>query len=308
MANSEISEASDLPTYGELLHPVLRAVATLGGSATSGEITAQVVEDQGFTEEQMSVFYDGNPKSILGDRLAWARSYNKLGGALESPKRSLYLLTAFGKEILALPEDEARQRLREMDRKVRSERSKKKRREATTVPFDAETGGVEDVDDEVIEELADDWKTVLLRRLHQLTPEGFEEFVLYLLRSYGLELTRVGGSGDEGLDGIGLAPISDVLSSRVAVQAKRHDPFGSSRIGREVVALFQRDAAAAGAERAVLVTLGTFSGPARKAAIIARPTVDLIDGNRVCELVEAQGVGIRSIIQVKESWFDRFDS
>ena len=304
MANSE---ASDFPTYSELLHPVLRAVATLGGSAKGGEITAQVVEDEGFTEEQMSVVYDGNPKSILGDRIAWARSYNKLGGALESPKRSLYLLTAFGKEILALPEGEARERLREMDRRVRSERSKKATQKTKTEPVVDETEPEDDVDDEVGEEFTDDWKAVLLRRLHRLSPEGFEEFVLYLLRSYGLELTRVGGSGDEGIDGIGLAPISDVLSSRVAVQAKRYDPFGSAPLGREVVALFQRDAAAAGAERAVLVTLGRFSAPARKAAIVARPTVDLIDGGRVCELVEAQGIGIRSIIQVKESWFDRFD-
>jgi restriction system protein len=300
------SEASDFPTYSELLHPVLRAVATLGGSAKSGEITAQVVEDQGFTEEQMSVVYDGNPKSILGDRIAWARSYNKLGGALESPKRSLYLLTAFGKEILALPDDEARERLREMDRRVRSERPKKNSPTATAEP--AEAAPSEDVDNDVPGELIDDWKTVLLRRLHRLSPEGFEEFVLYLLRSYGLELTRVGGSGDEGIDGIGLAPISDVLSSRVAVQAKRYDPFESSPLGREVVALFQRDAAAAGAERAVLVTLGRFSAPARKAATVARPTVDLIDGTRVCELVEAQEIGVRSIIQVKESWFDRFDN
>jgi restriction system protein len=301
-------EASDFPTYSDLLYPVLRAVATLGGSAKSGEITAQVVEDQGFTEEQMSVVYDANPKSILGDRIAWARSYNKLGGALESPKRSLYLLTAFGKEILALPEGEARERLREMDRKVRSERSKKATPKAKSELVVDEIDPGDDVDDEVAEEFIDDWKTVLLRRLHQLTPEGFEEFVLYLLRSYGLELNRVGGSGDEGIDGIGLAPISDVLSSRVAVQAKRYDPFGSSPLGREVVALFQRDAAAAGAERAVLVTLGRFSAPARKAATVARPTVDLIDGTRVCELVEAQGIGVRSIIQVKESWFDRFDN
>jgi restriction system protein len=300
-------EASNFPTYSELLLPVLRAVATLGGSAKSGEITAQVVEDEAFTEEQMSVVYEGNPKSILGDRIAWARSYNKLGGALESPKRSLYLLTAFGKEVLALPEDQAGDRLREMDRRVRSERSKKSSARATPEPAAGETEPGDDVDDEVTEEFIDDWKTVLLRRLHQLSPQGFEEFVLYLLRSYGLELTRVGGSGDEGIDGIGLAPISDVLSSRVAVQAKRYDPFGSSPIGREVVALFQRDAAAAGAERAVLVTLGRFSAPARKAAIIARPTVDLIDGGRLCELVEAQAIGIRSVIHVKESWFDRFD-
>jgi restriction system protein len=69
----------------------------------------------------------------------------------------------------------------------------------------------------------------------------------------------------------------------VAVQAKRYDP--TATIGREVVARFQRDAAAAGAERAVLVTIGRLSEPARLAATTATPTVDLIDGEKLCELV-----------------------
>jgi restriction system protein len=142
--------------------------------------------------------------------------------------------------------------------------------------------------------------------LHRLTAEGFEEFVMYLLRAYGLELTRVGGSGDKGIDGIGIAPISPVLSSRVAVQAKRYDP--TSTVGREVVALFQRDAAAAGAERAVLVTLGRFSEPARNAAITTTPTVDLIDGEKLCELVREKMIGLRIVPQVQEAWFDRFDT
>ncbi len=77
------------------------------------------------------------------------------------------------------------------------------------------------------------WQDVLLTRLHRLSPDAFEEFVLYLLRLHGLQLTRVGGSGDEGVDGIGTAPISPVLSSRVAVQVKRYDPQGKP-IGREV--------------------------------------------------------------------------
>jgi restriction system protein len=157
MANPE---ASDFPTYSDLLHPVLRAVATLGGSAKSREITAQAVEDQGFTEVQMPVVYDGNPKSVLSDRIAWARSYNKLGGTLESPKRSLYLLTPFEKEILALPEGDARERLREMDRKVRSERPKKTTPKTQTEPVVDETDPGDDVDDEVVEEFPDDWKTV----------------------------------------------------------------------------------------------------------------------------------------------------
>jgi restriction system protein len=97
---------------------------------------------------------------------------------------------------------------------------------------------------------------------------------MYVLRFFGLELTRVGGTGDQGIDGIGIAPISLVLSSRVAVQAKRYDPTSRS-IGREVVALFQHDAAAASAERAVFVNLGRFSEGARQAAITNTPTVDL---------------------------------
>ena len=35
------------------------------------------------------------------------------------------------------------------------------------------------------------------------SPAEFEEFTLYLLRTFGFELTRVGGSGDEGIDRTG---------------------------------------------------------------------------------------------------------
>ena len=78
-------------------------------------------------------------------------------------------------------------------------------------------------------------------------------------------------------------------------------------IGREVVALFQRDAQTKGAERAILVTLGKFSEPARRAANATAPTVDLIDGSKLADLVLEQGVGIRVAPRVNEAWFDRFD-
>ena len=35
--------------------------------------------------------------------------------------------------------------------------------------------------------------------------------------------------------------------------------------------------------------------------------VNLIDGDRLCELVEQQGIGIRVVTTVTEAWFDRFD-
>ena len=153
-----------------------------------------------------------------------------------------------------------------------------------------------------------DLKGALLARLHALTPRGFEDFVVHLLKSYGMELSRTGGPHDEGVDAIGLAPVSEVLADRVAVQIKRYNPEGSrSNIERKDVALFQRDAASKGAERAVFVTLGSFSQAAKKAATDTTPHVNLIDGERIWELVERKGLGLRQTTILDAGWFDRFD-
>lgn len=250
--------------------------------------------------------------SVYLERVQWARSYAKLIGALESPKRGVFLITALGKELVAMPFAEGQQRALELDREFRRNRPKRLRdNTAAAAPIDAEEAS-EEIEEEAIlaveqgVSIGERWQDVLLARLHRLSPDGFEKFVLYLLRLYGLELERVGGSGDEGIDGIGTAPLSPVLSSRVAVQVKRYDPNGKP-VGREVVALFQRDAQTKGAERAILVTLGKFTEPARKAAIVTAPTVDLIDGERLATLVNEQKLGLRSVVQVDGDWFNRFE-
>ena len=110
----------------------------------------------------------------------------------------------------------------------------------------------------------------------------------------------------------GVAPLSPVLSAKVAVQVKRYKPESSAGIGRSEVALFQRDAEVAGAERAIMVTLGRFTRAARKAAQATTPMVDLIDGEKLCDLVDElaseQNVGVRIVHEVVPEFFDRFES
>lgn len=308
----------ELPAYSDLILPTVRAVVALGGSATAREVTSRVVSDLSPSDEMLAVGHPKRPDdSVLMERIQWARSYAKLIGALESPKRGVFLVTTLGKELIAMPEDAGQRRTLELDREFRRNRPKRnKERTAAPVPADPEEAeaAAEEAEEEATLFRAEEtgnapeqrWQDVLLARLHHLHPDAFEEFVLYLLRLYGLELERVGGSGDEGIDGIGTAPISKVLSSRVAVQVKRFNPEGKA-VGREVVALFQRDAQTKGAERAILVTLGKFSEPARRAAIVTSPTVDLIDGERLAELVKDQRLGVRSVTRVDPEWFDRFD-
>jgi restriction system protein len=287
---------STLPSYGELMLPVVRAVLELGGSGTSREISESVIETEGFSDDLLAVTYDGREKSILLDRMDWARSYCKLGGVLESPKRGLFLITDLGREISALPDLEADERLKEVDRSVRRARRKKPKRDPLASQGDDADSPPED--DET-------WREVLLARLHELSPEAFEHFVLYVLRSQGMELKRVGGSGDEGVDGIGKAPLSGVLSTTIAVQAKRYEP--SRTVGREAVALFQSDATAAGAEHGVLVTTGRFSEPARQAALSRHPTIDLVDGEKLTELCIEANIGVALSPVVNEGFFDRFE-
>lgn len=302
-----------MPTHQQLVVPVIRAVAELGGSAKSREITDHVLDNYPDAERLLQMTYPNRPeKPVLTDRVAWGRSTAKLIGALEQPSTGMYLTTDLGEEVLSLSEEEALRRIRDLDREY--SRQQRKKKAENTVALDVSEVNDEEPSAEVLAETdAEDddsvagWKVQLLDRLHRLTPEGFEKFVLYLLRRYGLELTHIGGSGDEGIDGIGTAPLSPVLSSRVAVQVKRYAPNGKP-IGRDTVALFQRDAQTKGAERAILVTLSRFTEPARKAANSASPTVDLISGDRLADLIRDDGAsGISLQPTVHESWFDKFD-
>ena len=115
----------DLPTYRELIYPTLRAVASLGGSAQGAEITDALTELLKVTPEQLAVTYDGRPKSVLIDRMDWARSYAKLAGALDSPRRGLFILSNLGKHILSLPEEEGRAQVAQLDRDVRAARRRR---------------------------------------------------------------------------------------------------------------------------------------------------------------------------------------
>lgn len=302
----------EIPSYQEFILPAIRAAADLGGSAQSRQIADRVLAVFDPPDEMMAITFPHRPDdSVLWDKILWGRSYAKLIGALDSPRRGVLLVTALGRELLALPEDEARDRVRDLDREYRRNRKRK--------PGKPDTAQVGDGEDEDLVEATlsaeepetapvaePTWRDVLLARLHRLSADDFEEFVLYLLRLYGLELERVGGSGDEGIDGLGTAPISPVLSSRVAVQVKRYDPSGRP-VNREVVSLFQNDARKKGAERAILVTLGRISEPARRAAIDTTPSVDLIDGERLADLIRDQGLGVKDRPQVDPRWFDRFD-
>ncbi|MCA9832237.1 MAG: restriction endonuclease [Dehalococcoidia bacterium] len=294
---------ADLPKYWELMYPVLRAVDSLGGSAHAHQITERVIEIEGFPEPLLQLLYPNKPKSILVHRLEFARSRCKLSGVFDSPQRAFFVITELGRELLGRPEVEAREELRRLDRLLRVSRS--------SVSPDGDGAPDDPADDApLLDEAAgeSEWRDELIVRLWNLSPGGFERFCIFLLGLYDYKLEHRGGTGDGGIDGLGTAPITKVSSTTVALQAKKYGP--SNPVGREAVALFQRDAARAGAERAVFMTTGRFSKGAEQAARETRPTVDLINGERICDLVidrQPEIAGLQQRYFVNDDWFGRFE-
>ena len=277
----------------------MRAVVRLGGSASTRQLYDEMratIDPEGRWD---GIAYASGELKII-NRIAWAMNYCKRGGLLDSPRRALYLITDEGARVAGLSDAEASGPLEEAYRVAQRTFTPKK--DAADSERDAE----EPDDGAPVE--GEDWQGPLLAELHALSPDAFERYVLHLLRVYGMELKHVGGPGDGGLDGIGTAPVGDLLSVTVAVQAKRYDPAKS--VGRDVVALFQRDAQARGAERAVLVTLGTFTSGANAASQEAIPTVELIDGARLCDLIAAKGeqAGVQVTYRATPGFLDRFET
>jgi restriction system protein len=141
-----------------------------------------------------------------------------------------------------------------------------------------------------------DWKEKLLETLLALSPERFEHLARRLLLEAGFTSARVTGrSGDEGIDGIGIYRLS-LVSFPVFFQCKRYR--GSVRAG--AVRDF-RGAMAGRGERGLLITTGTFTAEAKQESTRdgASP-IDLIDGDRLCELLKQYRLGVRTDLRQVE--------
>jgi len=138
-------------------------------------------------------------------------------------------------------------------------------------------------------ELADvNWREQLLERVQALSPEAFERLCARLLRLAGCRRVEVTQrSDDEGIDGVGTLEVS-LLSFPVFFQAKRYRNLVGPSMVREL-----RGAMAGRGDKGILITSGTISKRARdEATRPGTPPIDLIDGDRLCDLLLEHQLGV----------------
>jgi len=89
-----------LPTYDEMMNPLLEALKQLGGSGTINEINEKVFEIMKLPNEVLEVPHGENgSRSEVEYRLAWTRTYLKRVGLLENSSRGIWALSSKHKDI-----------------------------------------------------------------------------------------------------------------------------------------------------------------------------------------------------------------
>ena len=134
-----------------------------------------------------------------------------------------------------------------------------------------------------------DWKDQLIERLLAMPPDAFERLARRLLREAGfVSATVTGRSGDGGIDGIGVYRLS-LLSFPVFFQCKRYRGSVRASAVRDF-----RGAMAGRGDKGLLITTGSFTREAKdEATRDGAPPIDLIDGDRLCDLLKEQGLGVK---------------
>ncbi|HKN95985.1 MAG TPA: restriction endonuclease [Pseudonocardiaceae bacterium] len=278
----------ELPKYNELLWPALQAVSELGGSASIDEIAETVIKREGFTDKQQSVLHNDGPQTEIGYRLAWARSYLKGMGLLTNSARGVWALTEDGSAALADPsktDGQRREAVNELWAAYVTELRKARR--VRRPPAD-------DPDPMAAEERT--WKESLLSQLMAMRPDAFERLAKRLLREADFDSVNVTGqSGDGGIDGLGIYRLG-LVSFPVFFQCKRY----RGSVGAGAVRDF-RGAMLGRGDKGLLITTGSFTSDAKKEATRdGAPPIDLIDGDRLCDLLKRYNLGVRTEIRTVE--------
>jgi restriction system protein len=282
-----------IPNYHELMWPALQATKELGGSATVHEMNERVVESAGISEDQQAVPHKDGRMSEVEYRLHWARTHLKGIGALENSARGVWAVTDRGRSM-SEPEMKAANKA--------WRNSFRERRAAQRSSQVAEAVGE---DEEAAES---NWEDQLIARLLQLPPEGFERLAQRILREAGFtNVTVTGKSGDGGIDGMGTYRLS-LVSFPVYFQCKRYKGTVSAGTVRDF-----RGAMAGRGEKGLLITTGSFTRDAQaEATRDGASPVELIDGDRLCDLLKQYGLGVQvrtrveEDVIVNESFFDEY--
>jgi restriction system protein len=284
---------STLPKFDALMIPTLRALKTLGGSASNDELFDRIVIDLSVPDELRDLTHEKSGQNILANNLAWARVFLHAYGAITRSERGVWALTDQGEKLTDTDAPAIK-------RTVRDHFSEKRKAKVALEKAEVTLAAPSDNGDEE----SDSWTEKLLAALKIMDASAFERLCQRILRESGFTKVEVTGrSGDGGIDGVGILRVK-LVSFQVLFQSKRW----KDTVGPSVVRDF-RGAMVGRADKGLIITTATFTSEARREATRdGAPAIDLIDGAALCELLKELRLGVRGRqveeVEIEKSFFN----
>lgn len=274
--------------------PLLDALRGLGGSGTPDEVVQRIAEDLTIPDEVQNELLPSG-ESRYRNQVAWARFYLVREGLVDSSKRGVWSLTEGGRST-KLTFEQARQIFLKWVKIFQEQRRAKVDKAEPTEEAVAEGTGA----------TSTDYRNAVLDLLLKLPATGFERLCQRLLREAGFtQVVVTGSTGDGGIDGYGTLSVNPLVSFKVLFQCKRYT--------KSVVPSHVRDfrgAMAGRADKGIILTTGTFTAEARReASRDGVPPIELIDGEKLVDMLEQLELGLRSVktYEVDHGFFKEFE-
>lgn len=298
MTRNFVIEEEAHPSLPHLMLATLDALRAMGGSGGIQEIDETVIDREGVSEAEQAILMPNDHRAKLNYYLAWARTYLKRGGALENSARGVWAITDIGETVQNTDDTKT---IYDRIQKEERERTRARRQKAKEENNAGGSAGPARLEPEVDNETP--WQDELLDALKAMDPTAFERLSQRLLREAGFIKVEVRGqTGDGGIDGIGVLRVN-LVSFQVYFQCKRWKGSVGSKDIRDF-----RGALQGRADKGLFITTGTFTSQASEEATRdGAIAIDLIDGQRLCDLLKQFGLGVETEmvenVTIDTRWF-----
>lgn len=283
-----------IPNYQKIMLPLLKFSGDKKEHSIREAIN-HISELFNLTDEEKREILPSGQQQVINNRTAWAKTYLKKAGLLESTRRSYFIITEKGLDVLKenpveidMPYLKRFPEFIEFTAIKRQEKQSLSQEEQQQTPQELLGLSYQQIKDELTQEI--------LKSIKETQPDFFERLVVELLLKMGYGGSRkdageaIGKSGDEGIDGI---IKEDKLGlDTVYIQAKKWE----GTVGRPEIQKFVGALHGQGAKKGIFITTSNFSKEAiGYASNMNDPKIVLIDGMLLSNYMIDNDIGVSKV-------------
>ncbi|HRH64713.1 MAG TPA: restriction endonuclease [Bacteroidia bacterium] len=282
-----------IPDYQSIMLPLLEHISD-GKEHKMRKITDDLAIKFGVTEEELKEMLPSGAAPVFYNRTAWAKTYLKKAGLIDSPKQGIVIISKRGLEVLRKKPSSINVKfLKQFSEFLEFQSTKRDNENDSETTEEQSFQTPEELLETAYQKIRKSLASELVNKVVNLSPAFFEKLVVELLvkMGYGGSIKdagkAMGKSGDEGIDG---TIKEDKLGLDIIyIQAKRWKP--GNVVGRPELQKFVGALAGQGAKKGIFITTSNFTKEAIEYTPRNETKIVLIDGDQLAQLMIDYNLG-----------------